>query len=480
MSPMNGEVPEHHTIVVGGGLAGLAASAALAARGVRVTLLESRPRLGGRASSFVDQATGTVIDNCQHVVMGCCTNYLALCDQLGLTSCFRREEQLNFVGPGGTICPFRASRLPAPLHLFPAFLGLDYLSLSDTRRLGCALRALAKWKPEPGHHPSFAEWLRMHNQPAHLIERFWKVVLVSALSETLDRIDIAQARKVFMDGFLRNRHGWEVIIPTVPLDELYGDVLQHWFDEHSAEIHLRTGVERLEIGEDRCMSAVLRDGSQMEADSFVLATPFPITPRLLPESLQGDPSVRSISELESAAISSVHLWFDKLFTTLPHAVFTDRISQWFFNRSVLQQSRSGDEGSGGESAAYCQVVISDSGEIAQRPQDELIDAVVSELAGVWPEVRDCRLMHQRVVTEHRAVFSVLPGIDERRPAQQSPIANLQFAGDWTRTGWPSTMEGAVRSGFLAAENILRNLGRPVSIVSADLPTAFLSRWLLGL
>lgn len=477
---MNQESREHHTVIVGGGLAGLAAAAALAARGVRVTLLESRPRLGGRASSFVDQATGTVIDNCQHVVMGCCTNYLALCDELGLSEFFRRERELYFIGPGGTVCPFRASRLPAPLHLFPAFRRLDYLTGADRRRLANGLRSLARWNPDPADRRSFADWLREHHQPEHLIDRFWTVVLVSALSETLDRIDIGQARKVFMDGFLRNRHGWEVIIPTVPLDELYGDRLQQWFAARGTELQLRAGVERLEIDGDRCDAAVLRDGQRMTADSFVLATPFHITPRLLPESVRSNPTVRGLDELETAAISSVHLWFDRPFTTLPHAVFTDRISQWFFNRSVLQSARPREDGEGAESDAYCQVVISDSGEIAKMPQEKLIGAVVDELAGVWPEVRESRLVHQRVVTEHRAVFSVTPGSDELRPGQQSPIANLQFAGDWTQTGWPSTMEGAVRSGFLAAENVLRQIGQPVTIVSADLPTAFLSRWLLGL
>ena len=239
-------------IVIGGGLAGLAAAVALAERGVPVTLLESRPRLGGRASSFVDQATGMAIDNCQHVSMGCCTNFRHFCETVGVADLLRTEQTLYFIGADRKINPFSASRLPAPLHLFPAFRRLSYLSRSDLRELSRGLKALAKIPSTPTNKTPvtqpFDRWLAEHGQSPNVIENFWLVVLVSALSETLDRIDTFHARKVFFDGFLAHRKGWEVQIPTVPLEELYGPPLQNWLAEHGVQVRLKTGVEQLETG----------------------------------------------------------------------------------------------------------------------------------------------------------------------------------------------------------------------------------------
>ncbi len=182
-------------IVIGGGLAGLAAAVALAERGVAVTLLESRPRLGGRASSFVDQATGTAIDNCQHVSMGCCTNFRRFCETVGAADLLRTEPTLYFIGADRRINPFSASRLPAPLHLFPAFRRLSYLSRSDVRELARGLKALAKLSKNTPVSQPFDRWLKEHGQSPSVIENFWLVVLVSALSETLDRIDTFQGAK---------------------------------------------------------------------------------------------------------------------------------------------------------------------------------------------------------------------------------------------------------------------------------------------
>lgn len=466
-----------HTIVVGGGLAGLAAAAALADRGLKVTLLESRPRLGGRAASFVDTTTGEVIDNCQHVSMGCCTNLAGFCDDVDLSGFFRREECLNFVGPEGAIHRFATGWLPAPLHLLSGFGRLGYLKARDKWQIARALGALAREKPAAVGQP-FAVWLRRHRQSPQAIERFWQVVLVSALSESLDRIDLRAARKVFVDAFLAHRHGWDVLIPTAPLDELYGRRLTNWLESRDVTIRLQAGVERLVCGQDKIVSAVLRSGETLEADYFVAAVPHYILPQLLPPPLQESPEVLRLSLLETAPISSVHFWFDREITPLPHAVLISRLSQWMFNRNALRQD-DGDSDRSDGGHAY-QVVISASRGVSQRPRTEIVEEVAEELRSVWPGARAAQIVHSRLVTEQKAVCSPLPGSDDCRPVQQSPIGNLQFAGDWTDTGWPSTMEGAVRSGYLAAENILAGEGRPQRLVKPDLPHAFLSRVLLRL
>lgn len=466
------------TIVVGGGLAGLAAATALASRGVPVTLLESRPRLGGRASSFVDHATGEVIDNCQHVILGCCTNFRHLCSQLGLSNSFRIEPVLYFVGQDGKVNRFTSSKwLPAPLHLFGAFRRLSYLRMRELRAIASGLRALARCDLSAWSDRPFSEWLAEQQQSAACIDRFWNVVLVSALSETPDRIDVCYARKVFVDSFLANASGWQMQLPIVPLDDLYGSVISKSLERHGAIVRLQSGVERIDFNDNRVRGVILRDGEALECSHVILAVPHERVFGMLPDPLRLHPDILPMAELQPAPITSVHLWFDAPLTELPHVVLVDRLCQWVFNRSKLHRDTAKSTPT---AKHYYQVVISASHMLRNRSNQQIIDDVIRELCEVWPESRQSKLLHSRVVTEHTAVFSPRPGIDRLRPRQQSPVENLQFAGDWTRTGWPATMEGAVRSGYLAAENVLAQLGRSERLLQADLPVSLPSRLLFGL
>jgi len=483
------------TVVIGGGLAGLAAATALADCGLAVTLLESRPRLGGRASSFTDAGTGETIDNCQHVAMGCCTNFRKFCRTLKIEELFRVVSELTFIGPDGSTSPWRAGILPAPFHLVGVFLRLGYLTFREQLTAARALRALARQSTFPTDE-SFADWLRRHKQPPRLIDRFWNVVLVSALSESLDRIDVKYARKVFVDGFLANREGWVVTIPRAPLDEIYGGPILNWLKNHNADVRLQSGVQSLESRDGRITAVRLRSGELIAAEQFVVAVPHDRVSPLLPDALQGDPFFAALNRFETAPISSVHLWLDRPITLLPHAVLVGHTCQWLFQRpdrvagfgaraasetperaSLKPRANSASTSPRG---AYYQIVVSASRAFLEMSTADAIRHVVNELSELFPAARDACVNHARIVTEHHAVFSPLPGIDNLRPPQQSPIPNLQLAGDWTSTGWPSTMEGAVKSGFLAAENILKQLGRPATIVAPGLPVSRLSRWLLGL
>ncbi len=489
-------------VVVGGGLAGLAAASALAQRGIPVTILESRPRLGGRASSFVDKASGTQIDNCQHVSLGCCTNFQHFCRMIGLADLFRNETELSFIGLDNKVNRLSAGWLPAPLHCLGSFSRLSYLSFRDLFQIAFGLRQLAAARG--GETIVLSDWLHDHRQSNSVIERFWTPVLVSALSETLDRIDLPSARKVFVDAFLANREGWHVQIPTVPLDVLYGERLLSWLAARGAAVRLQAGVERVVAENGRAVGVRLRSGESVPADHVIVAVPHWIVPDLLPDECRNDPGLMKLNNLESAPISSIHLWFDRPIlyaddprrvtsgelpeSELPHAVLIERLSQWVFNRSLLQ-AVSADRSPGDrnsklspalESSYSYQVVISASRNVAARSQQETIAKVVAELGDIFPRARNATLLHSRLVTEHRAVFSMRPGSANCRPIQQSPVVNLQIAGDWTRTGWPATMEGAVRSGYLAAENVMRQLGVTDRIVQPDLPVSLLSRVLMGI
>ncbi|WP_373651480.1 hydroxysqualene dehydroxylase HpnE [Schlesneria sp. DSM 10557] len=473
-------------VIVGGGLAGLAAAVALTERNLPCLVLESRIRLGGRASSFHDPTTGSEIDNCQHVTLGCCTNFRHFCEATGLASSFRREPALHFVGPSGKVDRFAAGPLPAPLHLLGGFASLSYLSWQEKQALARGLKALARPVSSADEALPFSEWLKQHRQPTNVVNRFWFVVLVSALSESLDRISVTHARKVIVDAFLANRDGWYVDIPTVPLETLYGGLLVEWLTSRGSQIRLQTGVEKFEMAGEIVSGVRLNSGEIVEGDEFLAAVPFHRIRSLLPDALTSHPDLQGIEQLEPAPISSLHLWFDRPITDLPHAVLVDRLCQWVFNRTLLGNTPAstllaGPQGTDVvEKSFYYQIVISASHQLGGRSKEDIQQEVLKELAEVWPETANAILLHSRQVTEHRAVFSPVPGIDGLRPAQQSPVANLQLAGDWTRTGWPATMEGAVRSGYLAAENILSRLGKPKRVIRPNLKTAFLSRVIYGL
>jgi squalene-associated FAD-dependent desaturase len=462
------EPAESRIVIIGGGLAGIAAAAGLGLAGRRVLLLEARGELGGRATSYLDQSTGESIDNCQHVSMGCCTNLHHLGNILGFSSLLVPQEKLYFVAPGGGITTFAADRLPAPLHLLRAFLRLPYLSWHEKLLFAMGIRALARSDRQSLRGRSFEEWLREQGQTENLIRNAWELVLVSALSESLDRIDAAYAQKVFVDGFLNHAAGWRVEIPQTTLGALYRECVIPGLRQLGVEIRTSTRVTRL-IHDGSGLSAVLRQGEALQADEWILAVPQYQVADLLPEHPELSSLKERIGQIESAPISSVHLWFDRPVSNLPHAVFVGRLSQWLFARGADPA---------GNSYRY-QVVISASRQLRGQGQDDVIAQVLRDIAEAWPAARQAVLLNSRMITERRAVFSAMPGIDELRPPQQTPVPELQLAGDWTRTGWPATMEGAVRSGFLAAENVLRRLGRPVRLVQPGLPRSRAAAWLFG-
>ncbi|WP_437185978.1 hydroxysqualene dehydroxylase HpnE [Planctomicrobium sp. SH668] len=456
-------------VVVGGGLAGIAAAVRLAQNHLPVTLLESRQFLGGRATSYTDVESGTTIDNCQHVSMGCCTNLRHLCKTLGLADILQTEQTLYFICPHGNCTPFSADPLPAPLHLTRGFWNLPYLSFRDKLSFATCVRKLATSRRDDLRGQNFEQWLRDQRQSDHLIRNVWEVVLVSALSESLDRIDAAYAHKVFVDGFLLNTEGWKVEVPQIKLDELYSDRTANWLQQAGVTIHRQARVTSIDIRNDFVHSVQLPSGEQFGGSDFIIAVPHHQLTGILPEIPALTPLIDQASRIETAPITSVHLWFDRAITSLPHAVLLERMGQWMFNRGPATTPA-------GPGFLY-QVVISASRNLATLRQTDVTDAVTQELKAIWPESREARLIHSRMITERRAVFSAVPGIDQFRPAQQSAISNLQVAGDWTQTGWPSTMEGAVRSGYLAAANVLEKRGIQVNRVEPDLPNDWLARLL---
>jgi squalene-associated FAD-dependent desaturase len=462
-------------VIVGGGLAGLAAAAALVGRGLRITLLESRPRLGGRASSFTDPVTGEPVDNCQHVSMSCCTNLADFCRRVGAADLFRRDDEFVFLSPEGRVSRLKAGMLPAPLHLAGSFLRANYLTWREKLRVAYGLARLCSGRDESPVEPML-DWLRRHGQTTRALERYWAPVLVSALNERLDRMDVGHARKVFLDGFLRTRDGYRLEIPLVPLGELYGTRLESWLVQNGVTVRLTTGVRAVEAdGEGTVSGVVLRSGETVPADFVVAAVPFDRVADLLGDDLTArGPALTGLESLVSSPITGVHLWFDRPVCPFDHVVTLGHTVQWVFNHTAIQGRRPGDADRG----EYLQLVVSASYDLLKLDREAVRDLMLAELGEIWPEAREAKLLRWWVVTEHGATFAVRPGVDALRPPQRTPVEGLFLAGDWTSTGWPATMEGAVRSGYLAAEGVLQDLGRPSRVVLPDPRPDFLSRWLL--
>jgi squalene-associated FAD-dependent desaturase len=460
--------------IIGGGLAGLATAAALVDRGLRITLFESRPRLGGRASSFSDPITGELVDNCQHVSMTCCTNLADFRHRVGADDLFRVDPTVVFLSPEGRISRLAAGPLPAPLHLVGSFLRANYLSWMEKLRVAWGLARLRSTRRDRPAE-SFRDWLRRHGQTPRVIDRYWSTVLVSALNERVESMDVGHARKVFFDGFLKTREGYRLEIPLVPLGELYGSRMESWLAEHGVSVRLTTGVRQITTDLDGVASGVvLRSGEEIPADFVVVSVPFDRVAGLLgPALVERIPALAGVESIQASPITGIHLWFDRPVCPFDHVVTVGRTVQWVFNHTAIQGRRPGDSPEG----QYLQIVVSASYDLLALDKTAIRDLVLKELAEIWPVSKDANLLRWWVVTEHGATFAVRPGIDAIRPPQRTPVEGLFLCGDWTSTGWPATMEGAVRSGYLAAEGVLQVLGRPASLVQPDLTPGRLARWL---
>jgi len=465
-------------LVIGGGLAGLASAVALAEAGLQVGLLEKRPHLGGRATSYT-LPDGSEVDNCQHVTLACCTNLADFYRRAGAAESIRFYDRLYFVDRSGRRSTIQASALPAPLHMAPSFGSFSSLDFADKRAIAKALLAIA-WsggRPKGIESMSMLDWLHHAKQPPTAIERFWRVVLVSALDEELARTAAQYGIDVFWKGFLASRGAYRIGIPAVPLAALY-EGCRDAIVGRGGSVELRRGVREIRLCHGAFSSVLMDDGSEIAAQICIVAVPHTALLELLPNELgQSGGLLEGLSHIRTSPITGVHMWFDRMVMSEPFLTLLDHRTQWIFNKSLLSARKASGDGCGDlppVSGQYLQLVISASYDLVPLSRQEIIDLCRAELADTLPATREARLEKATVIKEVSATFSPEPGVDRFRPAQDFGVKNLFLAGDWTRTGWPSTMEGAVRSGYLAAEATLAALGRPRSFLRPELPAEGLS------
>jgi zeta-carotene desaturase len=469
---MAGERAIRNVLVVGGGIAGLGAATALAQAGYPVEVLERRPYVGGRASSYEHPALGEVVD-CQHVLLGCCTNLIHLYTQAGVADKIRWYDELTFLEPNGRASKIRPSGLPAPMHSTLSFLRAPMLGPWDKLAIARGLLGFFTGIPADSSE-SVAGWLRRTGQTDRAIRHFWEPVLVGALNDSFENCSVRYAGQVFRESFLKSAQGGRLGIPAVPLSELYAGAAR-LVEQHGGVVHLRESVEAFAQEPDGSWCVRTQNGSY-GADAIVLALPFEQVQRLLPTLPQVagvDALQRQMAQFVPSPITTLQLWFDREITDLDHAVLLDTTIQWLFHKSRIR-GFAPDEFAPAR-GSYLELTISASKAQLKMERGEILQNALQELALFFPKVKDAKLLKSGILKEARATFSVLPGLDAARPGNVSPWPGIFLAGDWTATDWPSTMEGAVRSGYLAAEAVVRANGSPRKFLQPDLPAQGLMR-----
>jgi zeta-carotene desaturase len=495
----------NRVIILGGGLAGLAAAVPLAEAGFQVTVLERRPFLGGRAASYPipktilpstkahsDLAGGAkneplenypressgegslthidreFIDNCQHVLLRCCTNLLDFYERLGVRSHIAFYDRYLFLDERGNRFVLQGSRLPAPLHLLPSFLKFTPLSWKDRLAVAYALFCMLREQdrlPELDKM-TMLQWLQQHGQSARSINRFWRVVLVSALNEDIEVASARYGLKVFLDGMLRNPKAFHIGVPLVPLSRLYTEPGLRFLNGLGGSAQLRSSATQIEIKDRSVQSVVLADGTRVVGDYYVSTLPPDSLLKLLPEELLKS-HFSKLKQFESSPITAIYLWFDREVTSLDYAALLGRDIQWLFKKKSASAETDG----------YIGLVVSASRRLLSLSRSEILEIALRDLKEILPLARSAELRGSVVVKEPSATFSCRAGCDEFRPGAKTGLVNLFLAGDWTDTGWPPTMEGAVRSGYRCAELISKAEGKEVTILRPDLPVQRLARWI---
>ena len=374
-----------------------------------------------------------MLDNCQHVLLGCCTELQQLYRTLGVNDLIRFDAALNFADRTGRRGRLYASALPSPLHMAPSFIGFGLLKWGQKLEIAKGMAGMLGVDRDQAAGESFGLWLRERGQSAGTIGAYWDVICVSALNETCDQVSAKYGLQVFQEAFLRGRDGYRLGYAKVPLSILYRL-------PRGVEARMGVGVRRLIERGGRVCGVALSDGSRIEAGQVIVTTPPPATWRLIQPVVAGDPRLAAMTRLTYSPIIGAHLRYDRpVLEVSPVAMLGTKL-HWAFADEADPRLVHG--------------VVSAAGDLCAMSGEDVSALLDSEIRLVFAQARDAKLVDGVIVKDMRATFRPVPGVDAYRPSQRTWVGGLSLAGDYTRTDWPATMEGAARSGRLAAEVVM--------------------------
>jgi squalene-associated FAD-dependent desaturase len=443
-------------VIIGGGFAGLSAAVALAERGLGVTVLEAKPTLGGRAYSFEDAESGDMVDNGQHVMMGCYHQTLDFLDKIGTRDrlIVHRDLEIEMLDGPGRPALLKTAALPGPFHIAAGVMRYQHLSLGE--RLGVLSAAMRlmymrRFAPDLLKQMTVAEFTARAAQGEQARRTFWYPLVVATLNEQPQRASAALLAQVLKRAFFARRADSALLYPKVGLSDLYCTPASEFIGRRGGRVVSHTIVDRLELSNGLISAARLRDGTELHASYFIAAVPPPQLRRLLPEAIARDRFFAQISALKSSPIICVHVWLDREVTRSAFVGFVGTMTQWLFNKRRIFCRY------GARHPGYLSFVISGASELAELPNEELLTMVIGDLHAMVPAARSARLVRALVLKEKHATFAPDPASDAARPTVETVVPNLYLAGDWIQTGLPATIESAVISGRSAAAAIARRM-----------------------
>jgi len=436
-------------LIIGGGFSGLAAGVALAEEGHGVRLLEQKPHLGGRARSFLDPATGSVVDNGQHIIMGCCIRPIHFLSTIGTLDRIRFQQHLTlrFLDRNGRLTALQCPGLPSPWHVLLGVLRSGSFSFKDkleVLRLGRSLQ-WARAMDRGLEKLSVREWLTRLGQSESLQRNFWDLLCIAALNEDPSQANAGLFERVLQLALFSSPADSRIGIARVGLSDVYVDAATAYIRARGGRVECSRSVASLLVSEGQCRGVRLSSGEEIEAESVLSAVPSFQLASLLPgELLRFEPFFAPVVSLRPAPIISINLWFDRPITELDFVGLRGTTVQWLFNKGKILGS--------GEN--YVSLVLSGAHRYIGRGKEELLAMALRELGDLFPEAQKAKLHHALVIKERFATFSPTWEAEQLRPTARTPVRGLYLAGDWTATGLPATIESAVQSGYTAARAIL--------------------------
>lgn len=440
-------------VIVGGGFAGLSAGVALAKLGIRVTLLEGKPALGGRAFSFPETESGELVDNGQHVVMGCYHQTLDFLGQIGTRDrlILNRNLEIEMLDGPTRAAYLRTAALPGPFHMTAGLMRYKHLTFAErlgVLRAGMRMMSMRRFARERLSRMTVAEFLNLSRQSIQARRTFWHPLAIATLNEQPELASAGLLAEVMKRAFFSRRNDSAFLYPAVALSELYCSAAREFIEKRGGVVLNRAVVDSLEMSEGIVSAVSLRDGAKIPAANFIVAVPPQQLLRMLPRAVISDGLFCKIGQLKSSPIICVHVWLDREVTSSAYVGFVGTTTQWLFNkRRIFNQF-------GAHHPSYLSFVISGARELVESPNDDLLKTIMNDLTTMIPAGKQAQVIRALVLKEKHATFAPDPASDALRPTVRTPIANLFLAGDWIQTGLPATIESAVIAGRSAAAEVV--------------------------